>query len=95
MTATATIVTELRSGVLLVPNAALRFTPPLSAEGARGKSPSPPATNMGKQVWVLQGTPPSPSAIDVKVGPTDGMKTELSSELAVGTKVLTDIVEKP
>jgi len=34
MTATATITTEERKGVLLVPNAALRFSPPASAKGS-------------------------------------------------------------
>ena len=34
MTATATITTDERKGVLLVPNAALRFSPPASAKGS-------------------------------------------------------------
>lgn len=34
MTATATITTEERKGVLLVPNAALRFSPPVSTKGS-------------------------------------------------------------
>ena len=34
MTATATITTDERKGVLLVPNAALRFSPPVSAKGS-------------------------------------------------------------
>jgi HlyD family secretion protein len=34
MTATATIITDERKGVLLVPNAALRFSPPVSAKGS-------------------------------------------------------------
>jgi HlyD family secretion protein len=39
MTATATIVTESRAGALLVPNAALRFTPPnVSATAATGSA---------------------------------------------------------
>ena len=36
MTATATITTAERKGVLLIPNAALRFSPPASAKGAAG-----------------------------------------------------------
>jgi HlyD family secretion protein len=95
MTATATIVTELRSDVLLVPNAALRFTPPLPTTERQGKPVAPLQANAGKQVWVLAGTPPSPSAVSVKVGPSDGIKTEIMSELAQGAEVLTDIVEKP
>jgi len=38
MTATATITTAQRKGVLLVPNAALRFTPPAAAKSAAGPS---------------------------------------------------------
>ncbi|MES1177271.1 MAG: efflux RND transporter periplasmic adaptor subunit [Myxococcales bacterium] len=38
MTATATITTEERKGVLLVPNAALRFSPPASAKASGGSS---------------------------------------------------------
>jgi len=39
MTATATITTDERKGVLLVPNAALRFSPPVSAKGAAAGIP--------------------------------------------------------
>jgi len=38
MTATASIVTAQRDNVLLVPNAALRFTPPSRADDAKGGS---------------------------------------------------------
>ena len=38
MTATATITTDERKGVLLVPNAALRFSPPASAKASGGSS---------------------------------------------------------
>jgi HlyD family secretion protein len=39
MTATATITTDERKGVLLVPNAALRFSPPASAKATAGGIP--------------------------------------------------------
>lgn len=56
MTATATITTDERKGVLLVPNAALRFSPPASAKGSApgggipflgGGMPSQPRTGGG------------------------------------------------
>jgi HlyD family secretion protein len=55
MTATATITTEERKGVLLVPNASLRFSPPASAKGSAaggipflgGSLPGAPRTGGG------------------------------------------------
>ena len=55
MTATATITTEERKGVLLVPNASLRFSPPASAKGSAaggipflgGSMPGAPRTGGG------------------------------------------------
>ncbi len=46
MTATATITAAQRSGVLLVPNAALRFTPAVAAN-ADGAAPAAPASKSG------------------------------------------------
>jgi 3-phenylpropionate/trans-cinnamate dioxygenase ferredoxin reductase subunit len=50
MTATATIVTERRADQLLVPNAALRFVPPIEQRfgGPRRITPT------GPTVWVLR-----------------------------------------
>ena len=90
MTATATIKTETRTNVMLVPNAALRFTPP----GAKVPAPSE-ATLSGREappsfVWVLLDT--KPIAVPVKKGLTDGRFTEvLSGKVEAGLKLLTDI----
>jgi HlyD family secretion protein len=94
MTATATITTSERGDALLVPNAALRFTP--------GTEPAAPATNpvvsmfmpaparMGpprraltdpsraRQVWVLRDGQPQP--VPVTPGASDGRMTEVASE---------------
>jgi len=87
MTCTATIQAETKHGVLVVPNAALRFTPPVKPGGL-----SKTGVNFadGKhRVWVLKGTVPTP--IEVKTGATDGSHTEiLAGELQEGTSVLTD-----
>jgi len=85
MTCTATIQAETRWGVLMVPNAALRFTPPLKP-GVKGAV----LVADGKhRVYVLKGG--APTAIEVKVGASDGRRTEvLPGELQEGMAVLTD-----
>jgi HlyD family secretion protein len=85
MTCTAIIQAETRRGVLMVPNAALRFTPPVKP-GAK----SAVLVADGKhRVYVLKGG--TPAAIEVKVGASDGHNTEiLAGELQEGMAVLTD-----
>jgi HlyD family secretion protein len=107
MTATAAIVTAQRENVLVVPNAALRFTPPEKGNASTGGSfvssllPRPPSdakrsnvTQAGaSQVWVLnEGVP---QAIAVKTGVSNGRQTEiLSGDLKPGMAVITDYQEK-
>lgn len=99
MTATADIVVTTVDAALLVPNAALRYTPPQeSGEGFLFF----PAPNMGavtsaersggaRTIWVLRGT--APTAVDIEVGVTDGQYTEvLSGDLKEGDEVVTDAV---
>jgi HlyD family secretion protein len=104
MTASARIVTANRENVLLVPNAALRFTPPLAAEAGPSGSlvsrllPRPPqprkqtptAAKPGSpQVWILRDG--EPVAMPVKKGVSNGRQTEiLGGELAAGMEVITD-----
>lgn len=93
MTATATVTTETRSNVVLVPNAALRFTPPQPTTARFG--PPPKAQNIdpdAQYVWVLKGN--KPESVPVKTGPSDGLSTEIASGLEVGTEVLVDVVDK-
>jgi HlyD family secretion protein len=87
MTCTATIQAETKRGVLVVPNTALRFTPPV---GPGGLSKTGVNFTDGKhRVWILQGNLPTP--IEVKTGATDGRNTEiLSGDLKEGQAVLTD-----
>lgn len=93
MTATASIMADTRKDVLLVPNAALRFVP--MQKGPPGGPPGASALNgnAGKRLWVLRDG--KPAAIDVEVGATDGLVTEVSGEVTEGMEVLTDIAEKP
>ena len=80
MTATASIVTAQRKNALLVPNAALRFTPPSNSNDSNNGSfvsnllPRPPsdvkrpntALTDNPQVWVMSDS--GPQAITVKTG---------------------------
>ena len=106
MTATARIVTASRENVLLVPNAALRFTPPTAAASSGGSlvsrlMPRPPqqrkpATNArgaaDPQVWVLRDG--QPEAVAVTVGASNGRQTEITGGgLTAGTAVITDYQE--
>jgi HlyD family secretion protein len=107
MTATATITVERVAGVMLVANAALRFSPPVSEEAARPAGslivrlfprPPPPARpraadDKGKlqTVYVLRDG--QPAAVLVRTGATDGVMTEISgNELTLGTEVVIDFL---
>jgi HlyD family secretion protein len=98
MTATASIICDEVTDVMVVPNAALRFTPPQAKSGGGLKMPGPPgggqpAKPAGPTLWLLDG--PTPRSLLVTTGVTDGTLTEVSGEgLTVGTKVVTDTVEK-
>ena len=103
MTATAEILVDRRQDVWLVPNAALRFTPPRavgeSAGGLVGSLlPRPPRTPKQvrevnrdgdlRSLWILRNG--QAEAIEVRVGATNGRQTEVSGEaLAADTAVVT------
>ncbi|WP_227816190.1 efflux RND transporter periplasmic adaptor subunit [Nitrogeniibacter aestuarii] len=107
MTATAEIVTVTRANALLVPNAALRFTP-VTGAAERSRSlverlmPRPPRNRAPKtakpiegstarQVWVLRGD--QAEAVNVTIGVTDGRQTEIvGGDLKAGDAVITDSV---
>lgn len=88
MTATATIVADIRHDVLAVPNAALRFAPAQI-------DPSQAAKPGERRVWVLkgQGLAQKPEPVVVKTGVSDGRLTELrETTLRAGDEVITDAV---
>lgn len=92
MTCTATIVAETKKDALTVPNAALRFTPP-SAQTPEKKAGTVEADKK-QHVWVLQGK--TPVAIDVVVGASDGIVTEvLGGDVKPGTQVIVDVKDAP
>ena len=96
MTATTNIVTESVKNVLLVANAALRFTPP--AQPAKTNFIGPPSgqpknadvtRGAHRQVWTI-GADGKPRSIAVTVGHTNGSMTEVSgSGLHPGLKLIT------
>ncbi|MCB1961465.1 MAG: efflux RND transporter periplasmic adaptor subunit [Rhodocyclaceae bacterium] len=106
MTATAEIVTVTRRDALLVPNAALRFTPPTAGaapstsfvsrlmprppRSATTKTVKPASGSTARQVWILRDN--QPVAVAVTIGVSDGRMTEVvTGELQAGDAVITDI----
>jgi len=95
MTGTAEITTLTRDNALLVPNAALRFTPPATTVGDKKKSggsvmsalmPRPPRQTPKVQAKANGGAPRvwvmrdgRPVAVDVKTGATNGRLTEITA----------------
>lgn len=100
MTATADITVKEVDGALLVPNAALRYTPPTTSEGggflffrAPDMSTVTTAERPGgsRTVWVMRDK--APTAVEVVVGESDGQSTQvLSGELSEGDEVIIDAV---
>ena len=110
MTATAEILVREAHDAVLVPNAALRFTPPKAraAKGGGGlvgmllprrppdaKPAAAADRRTGKGAKVWVLRDGVPAAVDVRTGATDGVSTQILDDgLAPGTQVLVD-VERP
>lgn len=107
MTATAEIEVKRVSSVLLVPNAALRFTPPAVEKNSKGFSigslmPGPPRggkdknngqkAGKGSSVWILRNG--EPTRIQVGVKATDGIDTQIvSDKISDGDEVVLEMIE--
>ena len=105
MTATAEIVTKSKPNVLLVPNAALRFTPSAGTANAdsaitgalvprrrRGNRAEKEATlgRGAQQVIYILGADDKPQPVEVTTGDTNGTVTEITGgNLKPGDKVIT------
>ncbi|MBR0552643.1 efflux RND transporter periplasmic adaptor subunit [Stakelama marina] len=99
MTATATIQVDERNNVLLIPNGALRFTPPQQDQskggvqiGMRFGQRQEQQKNIGagshQTIYVL-GSDGKPQPIQVVTGATDGSRTQVSGDkLKAGMKVI-------
>jgi HlyD family secretion protein len=108
MTATANITVNRVANVVLVPNAALRFAPPVTEEATRNGGslirrlfprPRPAsrtresADDKSKRQQVYVLRDGQPSAVRVGTGSTDGVMTEIiSGDIEVGTRVVTDMM---
>lgn len=107
MTATAHIMVSEDKNALLVPNAALRFSPPATTAPKSSGSllsnlvPRPSSiaqnatqtpTDKEQRVWVLKDGQPEP--INVVTGQTNGIMTTLTEgALQPGTPLITDMIE--
>ena len=104
MTATVDIVTRRADGVLLVPAAAFRFSPPVEETGGwsiqslfmprpRFGMPRPSGgADAGRQLYVLEDG--QPKAVRVVTGDTDGEKVEIVSGLSAGDRVVVGIMAR-
>lgn len=108
MTATANIVVEQVKDAILIPNAALRYTPPRESASRSGGLMGlfrPP--RMGRQrgggggeqettkrsVWVLRNN--APVAVQVETGATDGQFTAIKSgEIKPDDQIITDATQR-
>ena len=96
MTASASIITDTLKNVTVVPNAALRFTPPLSDDGDKDqkKKHAIQEADKGEFVWVLKNK--IPTKVKVQIGKSDGISSIVtSSSLKVGDLIITGVSEKP
>jgi HlyD family secretion protein len=105
MTANVTVVYAERTGVLTVPNAALRFRPPATnvtvapsasvshgdAHHARGSGAASGDATDSRSVWLLKDGELHP--LSVKTGLSDGNLTEIvEGDLSEGSAVVVDTV---
>ena len=108
MTGTATIGVQKVDNALMVPNMALRFTPPAMAGQEKADSgsfisklvPRPPKATSGlpdstqdKQPHVWLLKDGQLQKVVVTTGMTDGVRTEIKSGLAAGMSVVVDVNE--
>lgn len=108
MTATANIVVEQVKDAILIPNAALRYTPPReSASRGGGLMGLFRPSRMGRQrggngaekdmtkrsVWVLRNN--APVSVQVETGPTDGQFTAIKSgDIKPDDQLITDATQR-
>ena len=86
LTASVTIYTFERTGVLCVPTKALRFTPTKETIGKQRKMQDCEGKN---KLWTLEGDVLKAHA--VKIGMTDGTNTEIISGIGKGVDVISEI----
>jgi HlyD family secretion protein len=95
MTANVSIVGAHRENVLKISNAALRFRPPEAppAIGVRGRHGRSADVSTERTVYFPSGSRPSP--VQIKVGISDGISTEVLEGLKEGDRVVTAMTSRP
>lgn len=104
MTATADIVVEKVSGALLIPNAALRYSPPTTTTQTEGggsgifslfrpprqaPASAPEPTGSERTIWLLRDG--QPIATNIEIGASDGQNTVVvKGDVKEGDRVITD-----
>ncbi len=89
MTAQVSILVAERKGALVIPNAALRFTPPERVKFENAEAAKIKPGRSGKRLVYLPGSAPGTLKVAaVTVGITDGMQTEVVEGLGEGTQVV-------
>ncbi len=108
MTATAEIITRQIDDALLIPNAALRYSPPVAPVKAQASgsvinqlfsrsrsprsTPAPTEAGMMRKIWLLKNG--EPQSLMIKLGESDGYHTEvLEGELEPGMAVITESIQ--
>lgn len=86
LTANVTIFTKEQSGILSVPNKALRFTPTKETVGKDIKIVDCKGKN---KVWTLNGN--TLTAVPVNIGSSDGTHTQIISGVKQGQSIVTEI----
>ena len=91
MTANASIVTGIFNNVAVIPNAALRFTPPI-LDNADKKKHATRQEDKGHYVWIVKNK--TPTKIKVNIGRSDGVMSIIQgSTLKRGDLVITGVEE--
>lgn len=95
MTASASIITDTLKNVTIIPNAALRFSPPMDNDNTKKKKKHAiEETDKGEHVWILKNK--IPTKVKVEIGKTDGVSSVVtSSSLKLGDLLITGIDEQP
>lgn len=90
LTASVTIYTSERNGVVAVPSKALRFSPTQEMVGKKYKIQD---SNGKNKVWTMENGNVL-KAHAVTIGTTDGSNTEIVKGLSVGTTIITELKEQ-
>lgn len=96
MTASASIITDTLKNVTVIPNAALRFSPPINNDDTQKKKKKHAIeeTEKGEYVWILKNK--IPTKVKVEIGKTDGVSSVVTaSSLKMGDLLITGIDEQP